>query len=235
MAVAYDCDSIIVAFNRKGGSVMIRVMDGQKAGEHRYAIEQMFRLRKRVFHERLKWDVNIQGEFEIDSYDALRPLYVLSMNERTNQVVGSLRLLPTTGPNMLAEIFPELLPEGQLIRNPTIWESSRYCVDTELAEQWGQHGVHRASAELLLALCEIGIEIGLTFIVTVIDLRMERILRRLNCAGDRIGEPHKFGAVTAIAGLWETSEEMLEQLRTSSGITSSVLHPSVHDVLRHAA
>jgi acyl homoserine lactone synthase len=214
---------------------MIRVIDGLYREDHRAEFDQMLRLRKRVFYERLQWDVKIEGEFEIDEFDALNPIYVLSANERTGEVVGSLRLLPTTGPNMLADVFHELLPDNGIIRSPTIWESSRYCVDTQLAEQWGPHGVHQASAELLLALCEIGMNIGLTFIVTVIDLRMERILRRLKCAGDRIGEPRKYGKVTATAGLWETSEEMLLSLRHTSGINDSVLHPTVYDVLNKAA
>ncbi len=195
----------------------------------------MFRLRKRTFYDRLKWDVSTIGEYEVDDFDALNPLYVLSIDEDSNTVIGSLRLLPTTGPNMLADIFHELLPQNQMIRNPTIWESSRYCVDTQLTEKWGEHGVHRVTAELLLALCEIGMEVGLTFIVTVIDLRMERILRRLNCAGERIGEPRKYGQVTAIAGLWETSDETLMELRASSGIAESVLHPTARELLRTAA
>ncbi len=214
---------------------MIRVVDGNNRGRFKSEIDQMFRLRKRVFLDRLQWDVKTQGDFEIDEFDDLNPLYVLSVNEGAGDVVGSLRLLPTTGPNMLADVFPGLLPDSEVIRNPTIWESSRYCVDTQLAEQWGQHGVHHTSAELLLALCEIGMHVGLTFIVTVIDMRMERILRRLNCAGDRIGEPKRYGAVTAIAGLWETSPEMLQTLRSTSGITDSVLHPSVPEILRQAA
>ena len=207
---------------------MIRVVDGLNYETHARDLDHMFRLRKRVFHDRLGWEVNVSGEYEIDSYDLLKPLYVLAMDDSGSRVVGSLRLLPSTGPNMLADTFHELLPEGQIFRNPTIWESSRYCVDTDLATKWCKQGVHQASAELLLALCEIGQLAGLTFIVTVIDLRMERILRRLNCAGDRIGEPRRYGKVTAIAGLWETSDEMLQQLRSSSGIQYSVLENSIH-------
>jgi acyl homoserine lactone synthase len=214
---------------------MIRIVDGTNRNSQPALMDQMFRLRKRTFHDRLKWDVTVVGEHEVDEFDTLNPLYVLSMDEESQTVIGSLRLLPTTGPNMLADVFSDLLPDGQKIRNPTIWESSRYCVDTQLAEKWGTHGVHRASAELLLALCEIGMEVGLTFIVTVIDLRMERILRRLNCAGERIGEPRKYGEVTALAGLWETSEETLQELRLSSGITDSVMHPSAIELLKTAA
>lgn len=202
---------------------MIRLINGMDYSSRSDELDQMFRLRKRVFADRLGWDVTTFGGYEIDSYDLLRPLYVLSMDDAGKRVLGSLRLLPSTGPNMLADIFFELLPEGKPIRSATIWESSRYCVDTEAASALGEKGLSYTTAELLIALCEIGINVGLTFIVTVIDMRMERILRRLNCMGDRIGEPRKYGSVTALAGLWETELEMLEELRTASGIHSSVL------------
>jgi acyl homoserine lactone synthase len=202
---------------------MIRLVNGMDYSEHGSELDQMFRLRKRVFADRLKWEVGTYGHYEIDSYDMQKPLYVLAMDEAGRNVLGSLRLLPTTGPNMLADTFYELLPDGRPYRSPTVWESSRYCVDTDAANALGTKGLSYTTAELLLALCEIGLTAGLGFIVTVIDLRMERILRRLNCMGDRIGEPKKYGSVTALAGLWETSVEMLSQLRRVSGISNSVL------------
>jgi N-acyl-L-homoserine lactone synthetase len=58
---------------------------------------------------------------------------------------------------------------------------------------------------------------------------MERILRRLQCMGDRIGEPRVYGNVTALAGLWETTPDMLHKLRGTSGITESVLEQKRHN------
>jgi acyl homoserine lactone synthase len=202
---------------------MIRLVHGMDYTAHGDELDQMFRLRKRVFADRLKWDVGTFGHYEIDEYDMHKPLYVLAMCEAGSKVLGSLRLLPTTGPNMLADTFFDLLPDGKPIRSPLIWESSRYCVDTEAANALGAKGLSYTTAELLLALCEIGLDAGLESIVTVIDLRMERILRRLKCMGERLGEPRSYGAVTALAGFWETSPEMLSQLRISSGIDCSVM------------
>lgn len=48
---------------------------------------------------------------EVDVFDAWRPVYLLQKNE-DNRVQGCVRLLPTTGPNMLRDTFPALL-EGQ--------------------------------------------------------------------------------------------------------------------------
>jgi Autoinducer synthase len=35
----------------------------------------MFRLRRRVFKERLDWSVSVSGDLELDVYDALNPTY----------------------------------------------------------------------------------------------------------------------------------------------------------------
>jgi acyl homoserine lactone synthase len=149
---------------------MIRLINGMDYTQHGDELDQMFRLRKRIFADRLKWEVGIFGQYEIDEYDMLKPLYVLAMDDVGQRVLGSLRLLPTTGPNMLADTFFELLPDGKPIRSPFVWESSRYCVDTEAANALGAKGLSYTTAELLLALCEIGLNAGLEFIVTVIAM-----------------------------------------------------------------
>ena len=89
---------------------MIRLVNGMDYSSRGDELDQMFRLRKRVFFDRLGWDVTTFGGYELDSYDLLKPLYVLSMDDAGKRVLGSLRLLPSNGPNMLADTFYELLP-----------------------------------------------------------------------------------------------------------------------------
>ncbi len=36
---------------------MIRILNGKTRAQHPAAVDDMFRLRKRVFHDFLKWDV----------------------------------------------------------------------------------------------------------------------------------------------------------------------------------
>jgi acyl homoserine lactone synthase len=67
----------------------------------------MHRLRGRVFKERLDWDVSVSDGLEVDQYDTFKPTYLLALEQR--DVVGCVRLLPTTGRNMLADTFPVLL------------------------------------------------------------------------------------------------------------------------------
>jgi acyl homoserine lactone synthase len=67
----------------------------------------MHRLRRRVFQDRLEWEVSVSDGLEVDQYDALSPTYLLGIDRQ--DVVGCVRLLPTTGRNMLADTFPILL------------------------------------------------------------------------------------------------------------------------------
>ncbi len=59
-----------------------------------------------AFHDRLGWQVKSLRSWEIDEFDALNPLYLISIGPNDG-INGSLRLLPTTGPNMLADVFPD--------------------------------------------------------------------------------------------------------------------------------
>ena len=87
---------------------MIFLVDGQDRSRHGNLVDAMYRIRAKVFGERLGWDVVVEDGREIDPFDAINPLYLISVNEWTGQVEGSLRLLPTTGPNMPRNVFPVL-------------------------------------------------------------------------------------------------------------------------------
>src|SRR5690349_6395132 len=113
---------------------MMMLVPGHQAHLHAELIDQMFQLRAKVFHERLGWDVSVENNREKDKYDELDPLYALAVTD-DGRVVGTFRLLQTIGPHMLAEVFKELMPEGVPVRSPIIWESTRFCVDTEIAQE----------------------------------------------------------------------------------------------------
>ena len=214
---------------------MIRIIDGRL--RHRYANEMdaMHRIRKKVFHDRMKWDVSVINDWEIDGYDALAPVYLACVDE-LGRVVGGLRLLPTTGFTMLNDTFPVLLPDACRIESPLIWESSRFSVDHEADVAIGKKGLSRATAELGLAMNEIGAQTGLTHIVTVYDAFMHRILKRAGCAGVPIGPPQMVGAVLTYAVFFDVCAETEAALRRASEIQGSVLEDAgkVREILRAA-
>src|ERR1700682_6231836 len=98
-------------------------------------MDEMFRLRARVFRDRLKWDVHVANGKERDKYDDEGPVYLIYADDEARQVKGSLRLLPTTGPTLLADIFSDTLPDAVNLSAPSIWECTRFCLDDKLLER----------------------------------------------------------------------------------------------------
>src|SRR5258708_35812911 len=119
-------------------------LNNRMFGQHLDVLTAMYRLRRRVFKERLDWTVSVSGDVEVDVYDTLNPTHLVVMTS-TNKVAGCVRLLPTTGPTMLADTFPILLDGGVPPRSERILESSRFCVDTGLEFELSQPDLNRTT------------------------------------------------------------------------------------------
>jgi acyl homoserine lactone synthase len=188
---------------------MIRVVTKDNADRHVGSLHQMHRIRKAVFKDRLGWDVTVSGDFEVDEYDALGPSYLLSI-DRYGTLIGCVRLLPTTGPNMLRDIFPSFVTKAAVPRGERVWEASRFAVsrNTSAAEA----GLSQTTYDLLIGVLEFGLSKGISTIACVVDVRMERILRRAGWQLERLGPAHQIGNTIAMAGQLSVSAQILREL-----------------------
>lgn len=172
-------------------------------------------LRARVFSDRLGWDVNVTEGCESDGFDRLKPTYVFALSS-TGQVAGCARLLPTLGPTMLVDVFSSLLPSGHLDAHAAMIEGSRFCVDTTLGEGRGEGSVHEATLTMFAGIIEWSMAHGFKDIVTVTDLRFERILSRVSWPLTRLGEPKRIGVTMAVAGTLPANPEIFQKLRPTN-------------------
>src|SRR5271170_1926951 len=115
---------------------MIVVVEQYNAHEYSHLMDQMFQMRARVFHDRLRWNVRVVEGRERDKYDDEGPVYLIYTDDRMREVKGSLRLLPTTGPTLLADIFSDTLPAGVHLIAPTILECTRLCLEPPRCLAW---------------------------------------------------------------------------------------------------
>lgn len=114
---------------------MIVVIEKHNAHRHPKLMEGMFRLRARVFCDRLGWDVQVACGQERDKYDDEAPVYLIYADDEGREVKGSLRLLPTTGPTLLADLFSDTVPDAAHLSAPTIWECTRFCLDDRIVDK----------------------------------------------------------------------------------------------------
>ena len=187
-------------------------ISGQPNLQQMELLEQHHRLRARVFLDRLGWEVDVVDGRETDAFDALQPTYILALSDQ-NDVLGCARLLPASGPTMVREIFPSLLPVEGLRAHPAMVESSRFCVDTTTAGGGGGVIAHEATLTMFTAIIEWCLVNGHTEIVTVTDIRFERILARVGWPLRRLAEPRKVGVTLAVAGILQADRDSFLALR----------------------
>jgi N-acyl-L-homoserine lactone synthetase len=190
---------------------MIVVVEPHNVAQHSEILDQMFRLRARVFHDRLGWDVDVSDGRERDKYDDEAPVYLIYVDDRTGDVMGCLRLLPTTGPTVLADFFSDTLPDATQLSAPTIWECTRFCVDDRMLTRERREELYFTSAALIAALGELAIGAGIESILGNFDATMLRLYRRIGCDVEVLGSTRRYG-LPVYLGLFPISEHVLRRV-----------------------
>ena len=202
---------------------MIIVIDGINQHKFNDVLDDMYKLRARVFGDRLGWDVNIQDGREKDQFDDLHPAHVVSINDE-GDVVGCMRLLQTTGPHMLADVFSSIMDGEPPIRSSQVWEATRFCVDTKkLGRGRGKNSVSYVTSEVMIGSFEYAQEAGVLDAIAVIDPVMNRVLQRSgNAPCDYVGSAKPMGKVVAMAALMDCSDERISAIREYAEIDHDV-------------
>ncbi len=187
---------------------MLRYIYADELYKYPVLARGMFRDRADQFKTRLGWDVRVneQGE-ERDQYDALNPLYVI-WEEPDGSHGGSMRILPTTGPVTVNDVFGHLTG-GSPIHSPMIWEVTRFCLSRTA-------GPHTAGA-IMLSGGEIMEGFGLTHIAGVFDARMIRIYRLIGSSPVVLGSEGT-GRDQISVGLWPYSADDCNRVAERAGI-----------------
>lgn len=167
--------------------------------------ESMFRLRYEIFHKKLGWDVGTHDGMERDSFDDVETVTYLLATTPAGDVDACWRLLPTTGPNMLRDTFPELLHGQPAPCGQDCWELSRYAVATNRTTT-----AHASFGPISMALMRESAKFatahGISRYVTVTTPVMERMLRQQGLHIHRLGPSVRIGIAAAVAVMIEIDE-----------------------------
>ena len=184
---------------------MLLQVEGHQRSEYKDHFYKMFEHRKILFHDQKQWDVKvIDGRFEIDEYDREDTVYLMSFDRR-GQLVGSVRLLSTTTPHMMAGPFKPMFPDVDFT-SPLIWEATRFAVHGDVELQ--PNLVSRAACELMLGVVQFGLKNGVEHITGVYDAAMSRLYRRCGFINIELARCHTPLHGTVYAGLCAVSREL---------------------------
>jgi acyl homoserine lactone synthase len=153
--------------------------------------------RHQVFVERLGWELPSQPGYEQDQFDRADTVHVVARNV-SGQIVGCGRLLPTSGPYLLQEVFPQLLNGMTVPRSAKVWELSRFAAMSPQGAEPARRNDYVAERVLLQALrfCKSR---EVTHLLAVSTPPVERLLLRAGVRCQRLGPPDMAGGKPVIA------------------------------------
>jgi N-acyl-L-homoserine lactone synthetase len=160
---------------------------GNIVAEGRGAVPQQFLTDMTVNRVLTRGSLEIGEEFlddgcGLDVFDNNDARYVIVYDRADGAYLGSARLLPTVGPNMLRDAVPYLLEFGETVVSPGVWELSRICTMTNgRAAEGRRHDVDAVVGELVAAAIEAAVDAGVRQVVCVADDSTFDILERVGC------------------------------------------------------
>jgi acyl homoserine lactone synthase len=168
----------------------LRVLEGRAADLPPGYIERLGRYRHQVFVERLGWRLESDNDCELDRFDRADTVYV-AVEDAQSRIAGCARLLTTTQPYLLSEVFPQLLQGVSPPRDEHIWELSRFAsmdftkpASTPLAQFSSS-----STALLLRSAMDWAARQGAHRLITVSPLGIERLVRRLGIRASQAAAP----------------------------------------------
>jgi acyl-homoserine lactone synthase len=183
--------------------------------EHAVVLDEYFRLRHEVFVGERGWkDLAHPDGRDIDVYDNPNATYLIAIDRA--QVVGGLRLYPTTQPHMISDCFPFLVKEGRIVSGNSILECTRYFVIKE-------RRTGRTDCRLLAAFQEYCLEEGIAEVTAVVEMWW---LPRWQQAGFKVrplGLPRLIEGQPCIAAAIQISHDSLQYIRRLAGLRTSCL------------
>lgn len=151
---------------------------------------RIFNYRYKVFIQELRWDLPSVACQERDQFDRDDTVHVVAVDQ-DGIIIGYCRLLPTTRPYLLREVFPGLLNGAPPPNSIDIWELSRFTA-LDLRGRLKQEGSMFSSDAALAILSEAikcALDRNAKRIISVSPIGVERLLRRAGISAHRAGPP----------------------------------------------
>lgn len=196
---------------------MIDAITWKNAHLYGKALASQYQLRHRLFIERNGWGVPNFDGMEYDQYDTPAAVYLV-WRDGMGEARGISRLIPTTRPYMIKDLWPHLVP--QIPESETVWEATRFGVDLSLPPALKR----RVAGELVLACLEFGLRRNISnYLVVMPALIIKRNIGGAGCAYRMLGRSSDVGSYPVAAASVEVSETSLLEARRRLNIPGPVL------------
>ncbi len=209
----------------------------RRDNRHLYSeiLEEYFRLRHQIYVVERKWTVlDRPDKREMDQFDTDETVYLLGLEGRS--IIAGMRLVPTTAPTLLSELFPKLSLDGP-VRRADVYELSRIFV---VKSRRGEHAGPRAEAVIQAAAMEYGLSIGLSAFTIVLESWWLPRLLDQGWVARPLGLPIEIDRMSTIAVMVDVNENAWTEICLRRAVPGSMLvwqglpaieRPSIRDLV----
>jgi N-acyl-L-homoserine lactone synthetase len=196
---------------------VIYIVTADNRRQFRPALMEMHQQRKAVFIDQLGWRLQEIGGVEIDDYDSEEAIYLIEAESPQGPVTGSARLLPTTGPHLLGDVFADLC-ETAPPSGPNVWEATRFCP--------APGGTSAQNRQLLVriigAILEAGLLFGVERATFVASAALAPLAVKAGWDVSPLGPSHMRGRERVRAFVAEINVAGLKRVRARLGVEGPV-------------
>jgi acyl-homoserine lactone synthase len=214
---------------------MVNVHVVTRGNRHLYEreLDEHHQIRHRIYIEELRWRglTPRDDQREYDQFDFDDTVYLLGIEN--GRVVGGLRLVPTTGPHLIADVFSRFAAERGVPRRPDVAEWTRIFVVPERREE---HSGSKVGSTVIAAMIDYGLQEGLTGISVVMNTFWLPKFHRYGWRVRPLGMPDVHDGEWLIAVLIDVTPEALAGIqsacaleRRSTLVRRGDIHPFIPD------
>lgn len=197
---------------------MIKIITAHNIANHAELMEKVWRFRHVQFVERLGWRGLASGDGrEIDQFDTNDAIHLVV--EKNDAVIGYSRLLRTSGPHLLSDIYPEIMGGRAWPRHDAIYEWTR-CISDANA---GRLGNVQASHMLITGVLEFCLAAGISGLVVETHPKLVAWMRETGYEVEVLQEPQVLNGVPVVPVHIGMTRAALDRHHAMFGIGGSVL------------
>ncbi|TIN77494.1 acyl-homoserine-lactone synthase [Mesorhizobium sp.] len=197
--------------------IAAHVVTAQNKYLYENEFDEFLRRRHDFFVHQKRWRPPSLDGRERDQFDTDAATYILGMEEE--RVVTSARLLPTSEPHMVSEIFPHLCERSGVPRRPDWAEWTRTFVVPDKRSA----GLRGTLTELCCAVMEYALDEGLTALGGVQETYFMPHHSALKWRAEPMGMAREVNGEWYIVAYIDVNERALASVRKILGIDHSLL------------
>lgn len=197
--------------------ISVHVVNAMNKDLYKDEMTEYLRRRHDVFVHQKRWRPQSDDGLELDQYDTSKATYLLGIED--GHVVTGARLLPTSEPHLVSEVFPHFCDATGVIQRPDVGEWTRTYVYGDAADR----GLRGTLTQLCCAVMEFALDEGLAAVGGIQETYFMPHHARLRWKARPCGMAREVNGEWYIVAYIDVTEAALHNVRKLLGIT----HPLI--------